>query len=462
MTPQRIQARLLKGSGAQGLALLVRTGEQLLVVPILLAAWSPELFGEWLILSAIPIYLALSDLGFITAGSNELARRAEGGITPRVRQFFRGYVCWVRGWSALLLALACLGVAVVPVAGVFGLTRFDNATAASVFILLTGTALLAQNGLSLIAGLRAARAFHLGLLVRALFSLLGLAALAALVLGFGAGPVAAALGLLLCRAGELVVLAALLKSRDLAAGWRLVAAPVAPFRRLLGPGLAYMLFPAAQALVLQGMILLVGTSQGALAAAAFATHRTLARATAQLVQLGVGPLRAELGLCRAESMRPLVRDIITRAAALAFWASLALAAGLAVAGGTIFAAWTHGAVTFSLPLLALLLAAGLLDGLWRITASYRLGSNAHRPLARGYFVLSLSGLALAWLALEPFGLRGAAAAAVLVEAGMLALAIRCNRQVPGLPPGAFLAAMLRFPAADLGLLLRLLRRRGRP
>lgn len=56
--------RILKGFLAGGYGQFVTAVVQLLGVPIFLGAWGPNLYGEWILLAAIPSYLALSDICF--------------------------------------------------------------------------------------------------------------------------------------------------------------------------------------------------------------------------------------------------------------------------------------------------------------------------------------------------------------------------------------------------------------
>ena len=59
-----IARRLRNGFGANAYGQLVVIIIQLAGVPILLHAWGTQLYGEWLILAAIPTYLSMTDLGF--------------------------------------------------------------------------------------------------------------------------------------------------------------------------------------------------------------------------------------------------------------------------------------------------------------------------------------------------------------------------------------------------------------
>ena len=70
------------GAGAFGQAVTVLV--QLASIPLFLRYWGIERYGEWLILSAIPSYLALSDLGFGSAAANEMTMAAGAGNRDRV------------------------------------------------------------------------------------------------------------------------------------------------------------------------------------------------------------------------------------------------------------------------------------------------------------------------------------------------------------------------------------------
>jgi hypothetical protein len=58
----QVTRRLLRGLGANAYGQFVTVIVQLVGVPILLHAWGAQLYGEWLILFAIPAYLAMTDL----------------------------------------------------------------------------------------------------------------------------------------------------------------------------------------------------------------------------------------------------------------------------------------------------------------------------------------------------------------------------------------------------------------
>ena len=57
--------RLFKSSTANAFGLVVRIVQQLSLVTILVSVWPPEVYGEWLLVSSLPIFIALADFGFV-------------------------------------------------------------------------------------------------------------------------------------------------------------------------------------------------------------------------------------------------------------------------------------------------------------------------------------------------------------------------------------------------------------
>src|SRR5438034_2020331 len=109
---KNIVRRLLKGFGAnlygQGVVIVI----QLAGVPILLRYWRPQLYGEWLILFAIPAYLSMTDLGFSQSAGNDMTARVARGDTA-------GAVTVFQSLGALVFSLALAGLLVVALATAF-------------------------------------------------------------------------------------------------------------------------------------------------------------------------------------------------------------------------------------------------------------------------------------------------------------------------------------------------------
>jgi hypothetical protein len=74
-----LKAKLLRNLGANAYGQAITILIQLVSVPLYLHYWGKQLYGEWLILSAIPAYLALSDIGFASVTANDMTMRVANG-----------------------------------------------------------------------------------------------------------------------------------------------------------------------------------------------------------------------------------------------------------------------------------------------------------------------------------------------------------------------------------------------
>lgn len=63
-----VLSRLMSDVGAQGFSKVVQIVIRLAAIPILLNLWEINLYGEWLMVAAIPTFLAIGDGGFTSAG----------------------------------------------------------------------------------------------------------------------------------------------------------------------------------------------------------------------------------------------------------------------------------------------------------------------------------------------------------------------------------------------------------
>ena len=69
---------------AQGVTILT----QLATLPIFLARWSTEQYGQWIMLSAVPIYLTVADFGIVTAAGNMMSMHNARNETAEVNRVF--------------------------------------------------------------------------------------------------------------------------------------------------------------------------------------------------------------------------------------------------------------------------------------------------------------------------------------------------------------------------------------
>src|ERR1700693_3371692 len=136
-----VRARLIRGLSATALSPIVTAVIQLSTVPCLLHFWGAAKYGDWLILSAIPSYLSLSDLGFGDASGSDMTMRVAAGDRHGAIETFQSSWVLLTLVSSFVGLLATAAVWAVPWHQWIKLSTITDAGASTV-VLLFGAYLL--------------------------------------------------------------------------------------------------------------------------------------------------------------------------------------------------------------------------------------------------------------------------------------------------------------------------------
>ncbi|MHA1113214.1 MAG: lipopolysaccharide biosynthesis protein, partial [Alphaproteobacteria bacterium] len=418
MKDRALRDRLAKGLGAQGFGQGVNILIQLLTVPLLLATWGVGLYGEWLILAAIPVYLSASDTGFATAATHDMTIAVGRGDRARMGETFQSIWLLLIVVSVAVLAAVALLAFGLPVARWLNLARMTGDAPAWVLVFLGAQVLMTfQTGL-VYSGYHCVGAYGLGQALMSLTRLIEFGALAAVVLS-GGDPAAAAAALFAGRCvGTVAMRLALYRvNPDLALGWR--QARLSTVRRLLGPAWASMGFALGNALNLQGFVIVIGTVIGPTATVAFATLRTMTRFGLQLVNAVNMTVSAEISTAYGAGNRDLLRRLHHRSCQIGLWLAIGVTVGLLLFGPWALTVWTGGRVAMDWPVFAWLLAALVVQSLWHSSLYLEYATNRHMGLAMAYGVVSLASVGAAVGGVAWMGIVGAAAVLFTAQLVML-------------------------------------------
>src|ERR1700754_135849 len=97
--------RLFFGFLSNWISKLAATIVQLVQVPVFLHFWSVPLYGEWMIVTAIPSYLNVSNFGFGNVAGNEMSMMTARGDREGALRVFQS--CW---WLITIICTACIAL----------------------------------------------------------------------------------------------------------------------------------------------------------------------------------------------------------------------------------------------------------------------------------------------------------------------------------------------------------------
>ena len=410
-----MRRRIIAGIGANSIGMATSIGIQLLSLPLFLHYWSTSTYGTWLMLSAIPSYLSMADVGMVTAAGNKMTMAIGKGDLPEANRVFQS--------AHMFMAIVCglLALLVVPLvlwSPLPGLGSMDQRVALSG--LCVGVLVALFGGLSeavfksterYAAGAMLGNYVRLGEWLGYMIGLVTVGSFAAVALS----------GLAVRLVGTMTAMVLASKGGH-GLHWGMHAADRVEIRTMVKPAVSFMAFPLANALSFQGVTLMVGALFGPVAVALFNTYRTIARVAVQVTAIFSHALWPEFSRLFGQGATVAVDKLFRRTCLLGALQAIGLSLVLYFLSPLLLKLWTHGAIEFVPSLMLLMLLYAAVGGIWHIPRVLLMATNQHVGLAYWTLVAGALSVLLAWMLSAILQLNGVVVAMLLSE---LFIAIVC-------------------------------------
>ncbi len=420
---QGLRGRLMRGFGATAFSPVVAAIIQLGSVPLLLHAWGAARYGDWLLLSAIPSYLTLSDLGFGDASGSDMSMRVAADDREGALRTFQSSWVLVTAVSMAMLVLASLSVWWVPWQRWLKLSSVSSPQAASILLVLATYMVVAQQNGVAESGYRCDGHFATGSFLGALLRLAEVTA-ATMVAVLGGTLLAVAFTYLMVRILATVGYAFLLQRKSPWIYYGVRHARVSTIKQMAAPAFGFMAFPVGQALSFQGLIVVIGAWLGPIAVVSFSTLRTLSRLNLQLVAIFKHTLWPELSRAFGAGDISLARRLHRYACQASLVLSIFGGSMLWIFGPIIYRIWIGHNIIFDAACFHVLLLAVVTNSLWDTSAVIPMSINSHCRIAVAYAAAALASLVLAGMLIPSMGTVGAAFALLVTDGCMTGLVLR--------------------------------------
>lgn len=376
--------RIVAALGANAFGQAVNILIQLASLPLFLYHWDMNTYGTWLMLSAMPAYLSMADVGMVSTAGNRMTMSMGQGEVAQAKAVFQSALVFMLVTCA---GFALLSLPAVMLAPIPGLDSMDERVALA--LLVCGVLLALFGGLAE-AIFKATGRYALGTSLATLVRLFEWVGFVLGLLAWGTFT-AVALGGLLARLMGVAAMAWMSRQDSQGLRWGTRHASLMEVRAMVRPALSFMLFPLANAISFQGITLLVGQQFGPATVALFNTYRTVARVAVQITGTFGHALWAEFSRLFGQGGAQGVARIYRRSAWLGMGLSFALSTVLYLVGPLLLDTWTHGVIPFEPWLMAWLLAYAAVCGSWHVPRVLLMATNQHIGLAQ--WSLLAAGLA---------------------------------------------------------------------
>ncbi len=449
MKNHNLKRRLFHSIGATSLGPALTAVIQLVSVPMFLHFWGAKLYGEWLVLSAIPIYLGFTDFGFGSVAGSEMTMLVARGEKQAALEVFQSTWLLTTLASASFGLLVGLGLGVLPVERWLNIAILSRGQVIAILCVLCFYVFLDLQWTVIAAGFKCDGNYALGTLLGVVVSFCA-NAFSVVVVVCHATPLVVALTLVCFRFLGNWICQFVLKRKSPWLSHGYGHARVSVIRKLFGPAIAFMAFPAGNAFISQGMTVLVGAVLGPIAVVMYSTARTLTRSVFQMVAMITNGVWAELSTALGAGNILLARNLHRCACQASLGLSLAAVSFLAVFGPGIYGVWTHHNVTFDHPLFYILLIEVLANAFWFTSSIVPIAWNRHQRQALVYVSATVASLPIAYLLMKWMGLPGAGVSLLIVDLCMIGYVLTGSLRLLHDKLSDFVPALLRPPTLGVG------------
>jgi O-antigen/teichoic acid export membrane protein len=372
----------------------------------MIRVWGLEMYGQWLLVTAIPAYVMLSpDMGVGAASVNRMASLSAAGRVHEARQVYS---------SSTVLLLVC-GAAFVAVGALIGeyvdLSPIGvRELGASAAWLITWTCLqlyISQQNILLSGIYKAARR-------NARLNIIGsvgecvclISSVAALLLN--AKPQEYVVVVTVSRV--IVVMALLFDSRTVSPDFHLRAADIhfPTLRPLVAPGLGFAAMPLIQAMQNQGVMIVVGAGLGPSSVAVFQCIRLLANGVKSVLTLITTAIWVELAALIGEARHALISRLLVRNTQLALILVLLACIVMTFGGRSLFRLLLGGAAPFEFVACGVVFLSLVPFALTQSLSIWLLASNNAHFAALPLTIGAAASLAIVAGLISLYGIVGAA------------------------------------------------------
>jgi O-antigen/teichoic acid export membrane protein len=413
-------------------------------VPLLLRSWGSKDFGTWIVLSAVPAWLSMADLGFGSVAANEISIRFSAGDIAGARR------CLHSAWT-VVVALSLIGAIILmplcyllPWVNWLGIDAKFGHTNQIALSLLIINVLISLYGGVIYAIYRASGRAAIGSLVPTVRPVMEFVLLW-LTVSRGASFAVAAAAMLTAQCINLYVNAhvAYKVCPELRLGFQCFSPT--DFRYCLRKGAAYSLFPLGNAILQQGTIFAVNAALGSAAVVVFGTVRTLSRSASQIMTLINNSVWPELSTLIGQRRWDAVRRIHRFAVQLSVVSALVLVGAVVTIGPEIYRLWTTGILSVDRTVLVAFSVAIATNSIWFTSSVVLAAANRHEMLAIIFVLASAACLPICYVAAKEIGIAGAALSTVVVDLALIPYVLTATLRFTSDKFSNLLRWNLRFP-----------------
>lgn len=416
---------IFKASGAAAFGQVLNVVNQLILVPVYIKFWGPNLYGEWLILSAAPSVIAMAgDLGFGTVAANEMNLNVAKGNKPLALKVFQNAWILITSFSILSLMLASIAVNFFSIDNLLNIKEISENHSKIIVILFLANILAVQQSGLLGAALRSEGNYVIGMTIGNISKITELVLIVISLIFFAATPLTIVIIMLSVTVFSCLMSRLVLAKRSPWIKYGYKSFSLKMVKEQLPLAFSFLSFPITQAFSIQGAVIIVGSILGPAAVVLFSTTRTFMNVIKQVVSILNAAIWPELTTAYGQdNFQKFKKIFITSLQVLAF--SLILFNGFVfLLGKPLYLFWTKHQIEVSNSFFYTFSLVTSISAIWNLFGIVQAATNKAQKYAFYNIISIIILISCVFILTKLLGINGILFAMLMSELFMLLFVVK--------------------------------------
>ena len=422
--------RFLKNFTANSFGTLITVCGQLFSIPLYLHLWNKQLYGEWLVMTAVPnlLWSLEGGLGVLAASRMTLAAAAKDW--KGANEIFQTTLLCQILLTILVYAGTVYVALTINVATLYGFRITTNDQASTILLIMMAYMLMGLMLSVYRAGYRASELEARGAMLINCWRLTDFLIIVT-VLSCHGNPIRLAecmfTGLLVWNG--LGYLDVRRKCKNVI--FRFDSISWMRLREMVVHGVPLLLGQLTVALYMQGFPLVVNRSLGSAAVVSLTTLRTISRFGLLAVQTVSLSSAAQLSRSCGAQDWVFFRRLLTIMATVAVWSTVIVTVSLTLFGPWVLSLWTGGRLRADHLTICLFALSVSFQGIWLCCQATLTSCNRHHLFNYGYFSATVLSLTAAFFLVKPLGFNIIPTVTLVSDMSLVGLGFYlCHTKIP--------------------------------
>lgn len=409
-----VKSRIFKGIGANSFGQIVNLLIQLVSVPILISSWGFDKYSEWIVISAIPTYLALSDLGVTTAASSKVVIWHERAKYFNASAIYSTSFAFLLAASLTIISGTIFCLLYLDIFDLLNLKHINSGEGAIILVNLICYSMLCLFTNMIAIRFRAYKCYPLSSFIMNFIRMLEWT-VALGIAHYTQSLLATSATLLITRLTGLIAKNIIANCLGIKLKFMFSSINKRAFKTLVKPSISSLAFPIGLAMNVQGLVIILSITLSPAQAAIFSLYRTISRVLVQLSAIVNQSIWPEISYAYSAGDYPLLKKMISAALKVSLSSASIMGIFIILFGRDIFNLWSGRGADYSSSIMTILIIGAIINVAWQIYWVTLMATSNHSSFAVVFMLASTLSTTVIYYTSDSLGLIGACYIIVAAE-----------------------------------------------